>query len=558
MKSRPFTIADYLLVRLKEIGVDHMFGVVGDFCLGLFQHVARSKVKLICCCNELNGAYAADGYARVHGVGAIASTYVVGELSAMNGIAGAFAEHIPVVKITGCPAVKHYAAQTPLHHTLGDYTIPYQMYQKITCASTLLLDPDTALAEIDRVLAACIFHRRPVYIGIPADIVATPCRKPQGKLKIAGRPASDPAKLREALDEACSLLEKAKKPVILADFELDRHGLQKPLRSLLKKTGYPFATLMLGKTIVEESHPQYLGLYAGNRSRSEVRKRVEGADAILALGVKITDFNSGGFSLKIRPEKSVLANIDAVAIRHHVYENVNLGDFIDGLARRLRRRSASSLGFRKAYDGPDRRRALAYDPKRKHAITVSRLFDRMGTYLNKDCIMVVETGSALFAGAELVMPEGSRFMSQTFYGSIGYTVGATLGMAVGAPKKRVVLFVGDGSFQLTAQEVSTMIRYGLDPIIFLINNDGYLVERDIGDGSFNDLQRWNYAELPGAFGGGWGVVVSTEEELERALEKAWQNRGRVSFIEVIDDKWDSPKSMIKAGAAMAKTNFIDS
>lgn len=534
-----------------------MFGVVGDFCLGLFRHISRSKVELICCCNELNGAYAADGYARVHGVGALATTYVVGELSAMNGIAGAFAENIPVVKITGCPAVKHYATRTPLHHTLGDYEIPYEMYKKITCASTLLRDPVTALDEIDRVLAACVAHQRPVYIGIPADIVATPCRKPKGRLKIPARPASDSRRLKEALREACALLEKAKRPVILADFELLRFGLEKSLAKLLKKTGYPFATLMLGKTVVEETHPQYLGLYSGNRSRTWVRKRVEGADMILSLGLKVTDFNSGGFTLKLAPEKTILASMDGLKIGYHQFEDLNLKQVIEGLAKNLKHRRASSLAFKPATSQPDRRRALAYKPIPGRQITVCRLFDRMGTYLDQNSIMVVETGSALFAGAQLVMPTGSRFMSQTFYGSIGYTVGATLGMAVGAPKKRVLLFVGDGSFQLTCQEISTMIRYGLNPIVFLINNDGYLVERDIGEGPFNDLQRWNYAQLPRVFGKSWSAVTRTEDELERALKTAWANRNQLSFIEVITDKWDSPKSMIKAGAAMAKTNFID-
>lgn len=547
-----FTVADYLLARLKEVGVDHLFGVVGDFSLGLFKRVYKSKVKMVCTCNELNAAYAADGYARVHGMGGVVSTYVVGELSAINGIAGAYAENLPVIKITGCPALKHYHNRTLLHHTLGDYEIPLRMYREVTVAAQILKEPSIAPDEIDHLIQSALFYSKPVYLGIPADLVITPCKKPSSRLIIPKRTSAFPANLKAAARDAAALLNKAKKPLILLDFETVCYRLKTEVEALVKKSGYPFATMMLSKTSLDESHPQFIGTYMGNRSRAEVQKQVETSDGVLALGLKLTDFNSGGFSTQFPSGKTVCASMGSVKIGDRLYDGVDLKEFLDEIAAQLNHRKTN---IESAHQDPKFTKALDFKPIPNKKLTVKRFFERMATFLKEDTIMIAETGSALFAGAEMTFLKGAKFMTQTFFGSIGYTVGSTLGVAVGAPKKRVVLIVGDGSFQLTCQEVSTMIRYGLDPIIIVINNDGYLVERVIGDGPFNDLQQWEYGKIPETFGGGWGCKVKTEGELEAALEKAWKNKG-VSCIDLIVGKWDSPDSMTKAGASMAKTNFI--
>ncbi len=552
---KTFTIADYLLARLKEIGVDQLFGVVGDFSLGLFRRVYQSPVQMVCTCNELNAAYAADAYARIRGVGGVVTTYVVGELSAINGVAGAFAENIPVVKITGCPALKHFQNRTQLHHTLGDYDRALRMYKEVTVAAEILKEPSMAPEEIDRVLTACLYHRLPVYLGVPADVVVMPCKKPTSRLVIPKRTSFFPDLLPEAVEEAVKLLSRAKKPVIVFDFEMSRYGYRKEAEELLKKSGYPFATMMLSKTFLDESHRQYIGTYSGNRSRLEVQAAVEQSDGVLALGLKLTDFNSGGFSVKLPKGKTVEASMHGVRIGDAVYEGVDLREFVEELTRRLPKKT-TSFDFQSAHENPHFQKALQYTPTKNKRITCARFFERMISFLRSGTISIAETGSALFAGAEMTLQKGAKFMTQTFFGSIGYSVGATLGAATAAPKQRVVLFVGDGSFQLTCQEVSTMIRDGLNPIIFVLNNDGYLVERVIGDGPFNDLQRWDYSNIVKTFGGGFGCKVRTEEELEKALEKAWKNTQGVSFIDLILDKWDSPPSMTKAGASMAKTNFI--
>jgi TPP-dependent 2-oxoacid decarboxylase len=555
MINSEITVAEYLLTRLKEIGVDHLFGVPGDFVLGFFNKVLKSDLKYVGTCNELNAAYAADGYARIRGIGAFSSTYGVGELSAVNGVAGAFAERVPVVVITGSPATANFRTRPLLHHTLGDYQIPLRIYEKITAASTQLVSADTAPAEIDRVLSACLSHQQPVYISLPSDVVMMTCHRPSAFPFPTPAP-SDQDALGEAIKEALGMLDTAQKPVVIADVELIRFKLQKTFAGFLDKTGFPYVTMMLGKTVLSEHHPQFIGLFEGDRSRDCVRKRVESADCVLQLGALMTDLNTGGFTTHLDDSKTISANIHSVKIKHHHYENVRLYDFILGLTEKLSRRDPETLEIHRATHGCVHRYTEPYRPHAPTPLTIKRFFDRMSHFIEKDSIVIAETGVSLFSAAEMLMPDGVTFIGQTFYGSIGYTVGATLGASMAAQDRRAVLFVGDGSFQVTGQDLSTMIRNHLKPIIFLINNDGYTIERVICDHPYNDIQPWHYHKLVDVFGGGLGLEVRTEGELEDALGKAVTTDGLV-FIEIHTGRLDCPESLRSAGRSMAKANQLD-
>ncbi len=553
---RSYTVSDYLLARLKAIGVDHVFGVPGDFVLGFFNRMLQSQVSYVATCNELNAAYAADGYARIRGIGAIATTYGVGELSALNGVAGAFAERIPLVVITGAPATQHFQARPLLHHTLGDYRIPMKMFEKVTVASTLLKSGASAPAEIDRVLTACLTHHQPVYISLPSDVVDMPCNRP-GEFVFPMAPCSDPEALREAIGEAHDMLQWARLPIVLGGVELIRLGLQREFAAFLDKSGLPFATMMLGKTVLSEHHPQFIGLFEGDRSREAVRQRVEAAECVLELGTWMTDFNSGGFTDHLADGKSIHAGLQAVRIRHHLYKNVNLRDFVCGMTETLSRREASSLNILPATANATHRPSVPYLPVANDALTVGRFFDRIAKFLPERAIVLAETGVSLFSAAETLMPEGGTFIGQTFYGSIGYTVGAALGAAIAAPQRPVVLLVGDGAFQVTGQELSTMIRNHLKLIIFLLNNDGYTIERVICDRTYNDLQAWQYHKLVEVYGGGLGLDVHTEGELEAALAHAATAQG-VVFVEVHAGRLDCSDALRDAGRSMAATNQLNS
>ena len=555
MINSEITVAEYLLTRLKEIGVDHLFGVPGDFVLGFFNQVLKSDLKYVGTCNELNAAYAADGYARIRGIGAFSSTYGVGELSAVNGVAGAFAERVPVVVITGSPATANFRTRPLLHHTLGDYQIPLRIYEKITAASTQLVSADTAAVEIDRVLSACLSHQQPVYISLPSDVVMMTCHRPNAFLFPPPAP-SDQDALGEAIKEALGMLDQAQKPVVIAGVELIRFKLQQAFAGFLDKTGFPYVTMMLGKTVLSEHHPQFIGLFEGDRSRDYVRKRVESADCVLQLGAWMTDLNTGGFTTHLDDSKTISANIHAVKIKHQDYKNVYLHDFILGLTEKLSRREPETLEVQCATQGCVHRPTEPYRPHATTPLTIKRFFDRMSHFIKTDSIVIAETGVSLFSAAEMLMPDGTTFIGQTFYGSIGYTVGATLGAGMAAQARRTVLFVGDGSFQVTCQDLSTMIRNHLKPIIFLINNDGYTIERVICDRPYNDIQPWHYHKLVDVFGGGVGLEVRTEGELEDALGKAVTTDGLV-FIEIHTGRLDCPESLRSAGRSMAKANQLD-
>jgi len=555
MLSSEVTVAEYLLARLKEIGVDHLFGVPGDFVLGFLNQVLKSEVRYVGTCNELNAAYAADGYARIRGIGALATTYGVGELSALNGVAGAFAERVPVVVITGSPSTANFRTRPLLHHTLGNYQVPLRMYEQITAASTQLISGETAPAEIDRVLTECLSRQQPVYISIPSDVVNMTCAR-LNPFHFPTPPPSDQDALGEALKEAVGMLNKAVKPLVIGDVELIRFKLQKEFTGLLDQTRYPFTTMMLGKAVISEHHPQFIGLFEGERSREEVKNRVESADCLLQLGALMTDFNTGGFTTHLDASKTISANIRTVKIRHHYFENVNLRDFILGLTEKLTRRNPATLDIQRAEDYCVHRPQDPFLPDEAKPLTIKRFFDRVSRYIRDDSIVIAETGVSLFSAAEMLMPEGATFIAQTFYGSIGYTVGATLGVGMAAPDRHTVLFVGDGSFQVTGQDLSTMIRNRLKPVIFLLNNDGYTIERVIVDRSYNDIQPWRYHKLMDVFGGGTGLDVRTEGELEEALRKVDTIDGLV-FIEIHTGRLDCPESLRSAGKSMAKTNQLD-
>jgi len=338
--------------------------------------------------------------------------------------------------------------------------------------------------------------------------------------------------------------------------EIIRFKLQQAFAGLLDKTGFPYVTMMLGKTVLSEHHPQFIGLFEGDRSRDYVRKRVESADCVLQLGALMTDLNTGGFTTHLDASKTICANIHSVKIKHHNYENVSLHDFILGLTEKLSRRDPETLEIHRATDGCVHRHTEPYRPNASTPLTIKRFFDRVSHFIEQDSIVIAETGVSLFSAAEMLMPDGATFIGQTFYGSIGYTVGATLGASMAAQNRRAVLFVGDGSFQVTGQDLSTMIRNHLKPIIFLINNGGYTIERVISDRPYNDIQPWQYHKLVDVFGGGLGLEVRTEGELEGALGKAVTTDGLV-FIEIHTGRLDCPESLRSAGRSMPKANQLD-
>lgn len=519
------TVGRYLIERLIDAGLKHLFGVPGDYVLDFMDRVVASDLELIGNCNELNAGYAADAYARLNGIGGICVTYGVGGLSAINAASGAYAERVPVVFISGAPTSAQRMAHLHMHHLVTTYDMQWEVYRKVTVDSAQLTNPVTAPHEIDRVLANCLIEKLPVYIEIPVDIVDAPCRAPS-PMSFNRKRMSDSRSLDECVKEAVALIHSAETPTILAGVEVHRFGLADRLLALVEKSGIPFATSIDGKSVLPERHPLFMGVYMGALSRDAVKSRVESSDALLTFGAMSTDINTGGFTAHLPERNTIRANMEKVRIRSHYYDRVWLGDFISALTEMVEHRSYPSSHTRSPHDARGDYTAEADMPLR-----VPRFYERIKRFIDKDMILLAETGDAIFAGSEIYIEEAENFLSQAYYLAIGYCLPATLGVCLARPDKRVLLLEGDGGFQMTVQELSTLLRHRCNPIIFLLNNDGYVTERLIHDGPYNDIQQWNYHKLPEAFGGdALSLEVNTEEELDEALYAAGENPERLVFI----------------------------
>lgn len=545
------TVSEYLFQRLESLGVEHIFGVPGDYVLDLMDVLNQTPINLICNCNELNAGYAADAYARVRGLGAVCITYGVGGFSLVNAVVGAYAERVPLVVISGAPNSSVKKSKLLLHHTTGDYNLQLSIMEKITVAAVNLTQASQAATQIDQTLAACLHYKRPVYIEIPVDLVNQPCIIPEIQLPLSLKftnPETESAALEEAVEETVNLLEKAQRPVILAGVEFHRFGLENQLLQLLETTGYPLATTMLGKSCISEMHPQFIGNYVGALSREDVCQRIETADCVLCLGAIMSDMNLGGYTANLDERKLINANSEKVKIKHHFYQPVYLGDFIEGLISKLQKKDPANLDIQPACHVLSE--SFISQPENK--LTNQRFYERINHFLEDDFIVIADTGDAIISTMDLFMPQNTDFIGQAFYLSIGYSIPACLGAAMADPHRRLMIFVGDGAFQMTAQELSTIIRYKLNPIIFLINNDGYTIERVIQDGAYNDIQPWKYHQIPQVFGESWSCEVSTEGELEAALSQAKANIDCVSFIEIHLDRFDCSPGLIRLGKALGK------
>lgn len=533
------TLIEHVLTRLKQLGIKEVLGVPGDFAFGIDDAICHDPdLRWIGCCNELNAAYAADGYARLKGFAALSTTFGVGELSALNGVAGSYTEHLPVFHVVGMPNTRTQREHRIVHHTLGDgeFDLFVKMTQPAVCASSILT-PENAVAEMERLVAAAISHRRPVYLAIPADHVNALLN---GEMKTSGETtATDPATLAEAVNAAAEKLARAKTAAILAGYLIPRLGCAEEAATLVEATGLPFATMFMDKTALDETHPQYIGMYDGRIMNPEIREFIEGCDCVLNLGALWSDLNTGGYTANLDPSKIIAVMHHALRVGHAVYPNVEMGDALSALARKVSPKKVTAPkvhGLGEPQGSPGDK------------ITPDYLYPRWEKFFKDGDLVIAETGTVSMGLAFARMPKGSVFHNQTLWASIGWATPAALGAALAAPHRRTILITGDGSHQLTAQELSQFCRYGLKPIIFCLNNQGYLIERLLCKEpmiQYNDLAPWNYHQLPGALGcSDWFTArVATNGELDAAMQQA-ESCGTGAYIEVMMDKMaGSPMAM---------------
>jgi indolepyruvate decarboxylase len=529
------TVGEYILARLHDVGVTDIFGVPGDYAFPLHDAiVAHPDINWVGCCNELNAGYAADGYARIRGVGAVTTTYGVGELSAISAVAGSYAENLPVFHLVGMPTLATQANRSLVHHTLGngEFDLFRSMADTVVGASAIIT-PANVVAETERLIAEALYNRRPVYMALPSDVVDKPI---VAQSDPSALPVSDPTALTAATDAVVGAVEAASTACVLPGILVDRLGLRDTAQQFVEAADLPFATMFADKSVLDEEHPNYIGMYDGQLMDPAVREFVEMCDVIVAFGTMATDFNTGAFTFNLDPDKIVKIDLHSTRVGSTVYQGVELADLLRALAER-------SWNTRQR-GGPKPQQLGPMSGSGADPITAEALYPRWAEFLRPDDIVIAETGTSSMGLAFAKLPHGARFHNQTLWGAIGWATPAALGAAVAAPNRRLVLFTGEGSHQLTAQEIGQFHRLGLKPIIFVLNNNGYLIERMLctdPDIAYNDVAPWNYTELPHALGceDWFAPRVSTCAELDAALATAAEGT-RAAYIEVMTGTYEVP------------------
>ncbi|OMB85367.1 alpha-keto acid decarboxylase family protein [Mycolicibacterium conceptionense] len=553
MAENLYTVGDYLLDRLAELGVTEVFGVPGDYQLEFLDHIlAHPTLRWVGGANELNAGYAADGYGRLRGMAALVTTFGVGELSAANAIAGSYAEHVPVVHIVGAPSKDSQAARRIVHHTLGDGDFEHflRISREITCAQANLA-PATATRDIDRVLSEVREQKRPGYLLIATDVARFPTEPPTAPLpRYTG--GTSPRALSMFTAAAAEMIADHRLTV-LADFLVHRLDCVDELNALLAADTVGHATLMWGKSLVDESSPNYLGIYAGAASEDSVREAIEEAPVLVTAGVLFTDMVSGFFSQRIDPARTIDIGANQSTVAGQVYAPLDMAAALDAVTAILTERGITSPAL-----PPLPARISADPPAPDVALTQEALWDRLSEALTPGNVVLADQGTSFYGMAGHRLASGVTFIGQPLWGSIGYTLPAALGAGLADRDRRTVLLIGDGAAQLTIQELGTFGREGLAPVVVVVNNDGYTVERAIHGvtAEYNDITGWRWTELPAALGvpDALAFRVSTYGELDDALTRAAATPDRMVFIEVMLGRMDIPPLLTELAQSASDAN----
>lgn len=542
-------VADYLIQELNKLGIDDFFGLPGDYNFNILYAIDDNKnTNWVGCTNELNAGYAADGYARVKGYGAIVTTFGVGELSAVNAIAGSFAENIPVIHIVGAPATKFIKSNALIHHNFlnPDYYAFERVFSNV-CEATAFLDENNAKEEIDRILSVFINTKKPVYVSIPMDICL---------LEIENNPQleileSNEETLNEAVEHAARLVNNSKYPLILGDVLVKRYKARNEFDKLMEKTKYPVSNLLMGKGIVEAENKMYLGTFLSEYENINAYNGLHESDCVISVGVVNSDLNTYRSGLPFKPADFVEIQGTYTIIEHKKYENVLMKDVLSKLTEKLETRNIEipekTPSFPPTVDADNAKLSANY------------IFPRIQDFLKPNDIVFVETGIIPHGFAPTRLPKNTDVNTQTLWGSIGWATPSAMGGQFAAKDRRTILITGEGSHQLTVTELSTMMRNNLKPIIFVLNNSGYTIERVLSndpDDFFNEISKWDYSKLPEVFEGNvWISQARTNIELDKALKIAEiEQRSKLCYIELFTDKLDLPNLTAKIVESVFRSN----
>lgn len=523
-------LAPYLFQRLFALGAAHAFGIPGDHVLPLYEALGESPIRSILTTHEPSAGFAADAYARLKGIGVAMGTYGAGVLNMVNPIAQAYAEKSPVLVISGAPDLAGREPDRLIHHKVKAFDTQLRIYEQMTAASATLEDPKTASREINRVLDAVQRERRPGYLEIPRDLVWAEIDEAEAWTPVA--PQRDRAALTEAMQEMVDRLNQSRNPVILAGIDIMRLGLRDQVIRLAERYNLPVATSFMGKAVFPEHHPNFIGTYMGAAGHPYARRMVEESDCLLLLGVWLTDTETGRFTSLIARGTLIQMLADEVVISRHRYRQIGLAEVLTSW---LESSEIKPREFRNDYEpeppGGDRRSIVA-------AVfsELSHLDDRRYTF-------TTDTGDCLFGAVAL---NAETILNPGYYASMGFGVPAALGAGLAAPDRRPIALVGDGGFQMTGMEIGTLVRYGVNAVVMVLNNGGYRSLEALGGTRTQwEIHPWDYVAVARALGAE-GARVRTPEELRTALQVACDRTG-VSLIEIVLDPDDISPTLRRLG-----------
>lgn len=525
-------VADYLIKVLVGLGVTDYFGLPGDYNFDILYAIRdNEEASWIGCTNELNAGYAADGYARVKGYGAVVTTYGVGELSAINAIAGSFAENVPVIHIVGVPATNHIQNNVLLHHNFQNPN--YYAFQKAfepVVETTAYLTKDNAKQEIDRIIEVFRRTKRPVYLAIPMDIALMNIDAEVSLSEIK----SDKSVLKDFLDTASNIINSAKSPVIIGDTLIKRYQCEELYKNFAEESNIPTSNFLMGTGIIDFDKKNYLGTYISAFGNDTACKYLTETDCAISVGPIYSDLNTFGFSLPYKPDDHIAIYGTYSIIKNKKYDNIMMEDVLRGLVELVNSRDneiyVSDTGYKKS-------------ELKDEKLTSDYIYPRLQEFFKPNDLLFIETGIIMHGFSGMKLPSNIIANTQTLWGSIGWATPATLGGCLADKTRRTILFTGEGSHQLTATEIGNMMRQGIKPIVIVLNNSGYTIERILSndpEDEFNNITDWNYSKLPELFAGDvWIAHATTDKEFDTALKLAEQ-QDKLCYIEIFTEKMDLP------------------
>ncbi|KAF4456868.1 hypothetical protein F53441_1079 [Fusarium austroafricanum] len=540
-KHTTIPLGEYVFNRLKQLGVGSVFGVPGDYNLKLLDFIKPAGLNWIGNCNELNAAYAADAYSRIQNLSAVITTFGVGELSAINAIAGAYAERAPVIHIVGAPARSLQSARALVHHTFldGEYGRFAEMHKHVTAAQTSLTDVQTAPDKIDWIVEQALIHQRPVYLQIPDDMVQMPVSAANFGMRSVISPSPSTAEINMGIvNQILDRVYSATKPLILVDGESRSMGALNEIKQLIDITGWPTWTAAFGKGLINEELPNVHGVYKANNGDEVSYDYFKSSDLILHLGPHLSNINTGIF--KAIPDEKVTISFSPgqMKISGSVIRDVSSRQYLQSLISNLDRSRLAKI------TAPIIPTESHPSPAPSDSLTQALFYPYVNPIFQRGDIILTETGTAAEGGKVLKLPQGCAYFTCVTWLSIGYMLPAALGAALARRDRgethRTILFIGDGSLQMTAQEISTIIKQKLDVIIFVINNNGYTIERAIHgrNADYNDISPWNHQHALGLFGLDEKTAAKryfsakTFGELRKALDSDEMQSEGVKMIEI--------------------------